>query len=252
MTRVFFVDFENKCQNFIKKSISKVDTYYQRAEQPAEGSGELFHVHIFYRSDGPPTGLPGNRKWMTHHPIEPTGKNAADYAMIEAVQSYPIAKGDEIYVVCGGDRIYRQTFDPIPESYHIIDLNNTANVSPTQRNAEKAEIERECDRIEEVEARLYQEQMRSNLPNLEKRARERDDAILSAREEFETHTQAVRIEKQIDLRLKRSQDTFAQQVAKLQREWDNLADSTLEKNTARTPDSVPFVVPLVPFVAPTQ
>jgi hypothetical protein len=52
--------------------------------------------------------------------------------------------------------------------------------------------------------------MRSNLPNLEKRARERDDAILSAREEFETHTQAVRIEKQIDLRLKRSQDTFAQ------------------------------------------
>jgi hypothetical protein len=122
MTRVFFVDFENKCQNFIKKSISKVDTYYQRAEQPAEGSGELFHVHIFYRSDGPPTGLPGNRKWMTHHPIEPTGKNAADYAMIEAVQSYPIAKGDEIYVVCGGDRIYRQTFDPIPESYHIIDV----------------------------------------------------------------------------------------------------------------------------------
>ncbi|ELR18707.1 uncharacterized protein ACA1_395240 [Acanthamoeba castellanii str. Neff] len=121
MTRVFFVDFENKCQNFIKKSISKVDTYYQRAEQPAEGSGELFHVHIFYRSDGPPTGLPGNRKWMTHHPIEPTGKNAADYAMIEAVQSYPIAKGDEIYVVCGGDKIYRQTFDPIPESYHIID-----------------------------------------------------------------------------------------------------------------------------------
>jgi hypothetical protein len=72
------------------------------------------------------------------------------------------------------------------------------------------QIERECDRIEEVEARLYQEQMRSNLPNLEKRARERDDAILSAREEFETHTQAVRIEKQIDLRLKRSQDTFAQ------------------------------------------
>lgn len=132
----------------------------------------------------------------------------------------------------------------------IARLNNTANVSPTQRNAEKAEIERECDRIEEVEARLYQEQMRSNLPNLEKRARERDDAILSAREEFETHTQAVRIEKQIDLRLKRSQDTFAQQVAKLQREWDNLADSTLEKNTARTPDSVPFVVPLVPFVAP--
>jgi hypothetical protein len=41
-----------------------------------------------------------------------------------------------------------------------------------------------------------------------------------------------------------------QDVAKLQRDWDNLADSTLEKNTARTPDSVPFVVPLVPFVAP--
>lgn len=83
-------------------------------------------------------------------------------------------------------------------------------VRNSQNSPPHTQIERECDRIEEVEARLYQEQMRSNLPNLEKRARERDDAILSAREEFETHTQAVRIEKQIDLRLKRSQDTFAQ------------------------------------------
>jgi hypothetical protein len=72
------------------------------------------------------------------------------------------------------------------------------------------QIERECERIEDVEARLYQEQMRSNLPNLEKRARERDDAILRAREEFETHTYAVRVERQIDLRLKQSQDTFTQ------------------------------------------
>jgi hypothetical protein len=35
-----------------------------------------------------------------------------------------------------------------------------------------------------------------------------------------------------------------QHITKLQREWDNVAHSTLERNTARIPDSVPFVVPL--------
>lgn len=57
---------------------------------------------------------------------------------------------------------------------------------------------------------MYSEQMRSNLPNLEKRARERDDAILKAREEYEAHTQSVRLDKQIDVRLKRYQEIFGE------------------------------------------
>jgi len=109
MSKVFFVDHENKCQNFIKRCIDDADRIYKA--KLAKGLPPEFHVHLFYRADGPKASLPRRRKkWMTFHPIPPIGKNAADYALIEAVRNYPLADGDAIYIVCGGDKIYRNTF----------------------------------------------------------------------------------------------------------------------------------------------
>ena len=110
MTRVFFVDYENKCHNFLDRSVTAANNLANwdvkrrwRTHEPP-----LFHVHAFFRNDGPQPKVNGlNKKlsWLTQHECG-TEPDAADWALIAMVRAYPVNPGDEIYVVCGGDRIY--------------------------------------------------------------------------------------------------------------------------------------------------
>lgn len=181
-TRVFFVDYENKCQNFVRKSQHKVDKFLEVAEKErlaarrsaaksratqnsssgksSSSSSEIYarggrlvargnraddedphrtsttvssrsnapikpiiHVHLFYRSDNPSASTLRSRRWMTRHPVASTEKNAADYELIAAVRQYcadAANQNDEIYIVCGGDKIYERTFANDPAIRRLI------------------------------------------------------------------------------------------------------------------------------------
>ena len=100
--RVFFVDFENKCQSFITKGARQIEEKY--------GSYPPIKVHFYHsygqRSPQVPQSL--KKRWIREH-IVPRGRNAVDKQLLEAVRAYRKKHKDaDIFVVSGFDKTYRQ------------------------------------------------------------------------------------------------------------------------------------------------
>jgi hypothetical protein len=111
--RQLYVDYENKCQNFIRRAVPFIDALYGAHQEKATFP---LQVHIFYRADTPKGGLPPEREWLVHHAVHSSAKNAADHALLSHVvnQLMPYVrdatglkqKASTMTIVCGGDKIY--------------------------------------------------------------------------------------------------------------------------------------------------
>ncbi|ELR25282.1 uncharacterized protein ACA1_290570 [Acanthamoeba castellanii str. Neff] len=115
--RQLYVDYENKCQNFIRQAVPVIDALYGAHQEKATFPLE---VHIFYRADTPKKALPPEREWLVHHAVRSTAKNAADKALLRQVVSQLMPyvrdatafkqKASTMTIVCGGDKIYEKKF----------------------------------------------------------------------------------------------------------------------------------------------
>jgi hypothetical protein len=105
MMRVFFVDYENKCQSFILKGARKIEEKY--------GSYPPIEVYIYHsygqHSPQVPESL-DEKDWITVYDV-PRGKNAVDKRLIEDVKAY--RKDADVFVVSGGDKIYQRELGSI-------------------------------------------------------------------------------------------------------------------------------------------